>query len=239
VSKPRRFPPPWTVDEMNDACFIVRDKNGQRLFYFYFENEPGRRVAANLLTKDGAAAGGQLRQATGAVASAVASRTPGGRCAKRRTGYGRQPRPGLTEAHRARRCDPCDCGGDLLRRARCCAGTDFGPNCHYSNPVTFDSRHFNYDQLHDVLQFSGGELSNRLFHSRAARGHARRNCDLEPDGKHGVRDGLHFEPARVSDHMRERLPVPIGSPLTLRGRRTSLAASGRIIPAPPPKNSRL
>jgi hypothetical protein len=63
--------------------------------------------------------------------------------------------------------------------------------------------------------------------------------DLEPDGKHGVRDGLHFEPARVSDHMRERLPVPIGSPLTLRGRRTSLAASGRIIPAPPPKNSRL
>ena len=52
MSKPRRFPPPWTVDEMNDACFIVRDKNGQRLFYFYFENEPGRRVAANLLTKE-------------------------------------------------------------------------------------------------------------------------------------------------------------------------------------------
>ena len=24
----------------------------QRLFYFYFENEPGRRVAANLLTKE-------------------------------------------------------------------------------------------------------------------------------------------------------------------------------------------
>jgi hypothetical protein len=27
----RRFPPPWTIDEMNDACFIVRDKNGQAL----------------------------------------------------------------------------------------------------------------------------------------------------------------------------------------------------------------
>jgi hypothetical protein len=112
--------------------------------------------------------------------------------------------------HRARHCDPCDYGGDLLRRARCCTGTDSGPKCRYSSPVTFDSRHFNYDQLHDVLQFSGGELSNRLFHSRAAHGHTRRNCDLEPDGKHGVRDGLHFESARVSDHMRERLPVPIG-----------------------------
>jgi len=37
---------------MNDACFIVRDKNGQQLGYFYFENEPGRRTAASMLTKD-------------------------------------------------------------------------------------------------------------------------------------------------------------------------------------------
>ena len=41
----RRFPPPWTVDEANDACFNVRDKNGQALGYFYFEDEPGRRSA--------------------------------------------------------------------------------------------------------------------------------------------------------------------------------------------------
>jgi hypothetical protein len=27
---PRRFPPPWTVEDYNDACFIVRDKNGQQ-----------------------------------------------------------------------------------------------------------------------------------------------------------------------------------------------------------------
>jgi hypothetical protein len=27
----RRFPPPWTVEEYNDACFIVRDHSGQAL----------------------------------------------------------------------------------------------------------------------------------------------------------------------------------------------------------------
>jgi hypothetical protein len=48
----RRFPPPWTVDEANTACFIVKDHNGHALAYVYFENEPGRRAAANLLTKD-------------------------------------------------------------------------------------------------------------------------------------------------------------------------------------------
>ena len=37
---------------MNDACFIVRDQNGQQLGYFYFEEEPGRRTAASMLTKD-------------------------------------------------------------------------------------------------------------------------------------------------------------------------------------------
>jgi hypothetical protein len=52
MSSARRFPPPWTIDEVNDACFIVRDHNGHALAYVYFENEPGRRAAANLLTKD-------------------------------------------------------------------------------------------------------------------------------------------------------------------------------------------
>ena len=33
-------------------CFIVRDHNGQALAYVYFEEEPGRRAAANLLTRD-------------------------------------------------------------------------------------------------------------------------------------------------------------------------------------------
>jgi hypothetical protein len=48
---PRRFPPPWTVQEL-DACFIVKDASGQKLGYFYYEEEPGRRSAAKLLTKD-------------------------------------------------------------------------------------------------------------------------------------------------------------------------------------------
>ena len=48
----RRFPPPWTIDEANDACFIVRDNTGQALAYIYFEDEPGRRSTAKLLTRD-------------------------------------------------------------------------------------------------------------------------------------------------------------------------------------------
>jgi hypothetical protein len=52
MAERRRFPPPWTIKEYNEACFIVRDHNGQALAYVYFEDEPGRRSAAKLLTKD-------------------------------------------------------------------------------------------------------------------------------------------------------------------------------------------
>jgi hypothetical protein len=34
------------------ACFIVRDACGQVLSYAYYEDEPGRRSAAKLLSKD-------------------------------------------------------------------------------------------------------------------------------------------------------------------------------------------
>jgi hypothetical protein len=47
----RGFPSPWTVED-DDACFIVRDANGQALAYVYFEEDPGRRSTGKLLTKD-------------------------------------------------------------------------------------------------------------------------------------------------------------------------------------------
>jgi hypothetical protein len=48
---PRRFPPPWSVEEL-DAAFVVKDSAGQKLAYIYYEEEPGRRSSAKLLTKD-------------------------------------------------------------------------------------------------------------------------------------------------------------------------------------------
>ena len=47
----RRFPPPWLVEEQS-ACFVVRDHSVQALAYVDFDNEPGRRSAAKLLSKD-------------------------------------------------------------------------------------------------------------------------------------------------------------------------------------------
>jgi hypothetical protein len=35
-----------------EACFVVKDSAEQKLAYVYFEDEPGRRSAAKLLSKD-------------------------------------------------------------------------------------------------------------------------------------------------------------------------------------------
>ena len=43
----RRFPPPWSIEEL-EACFVVIDGAPAEIF----EDEPGRRSAAKLLTKD-------------------------------------------------------------------------------------------------------------------------------------------------------------------------------------------
>ena len=40
-----------TVDELA-AYFVVKDGAGQKLAYVYYEEDPGRRSAAKLLTKD-------------------------------------------------------------------------------------------------------------------------------------------------------------------------------------------
>jgi hypothetical protein len=47
----RTFPPPWSSEE-HSAYYVVRDRNGQGLAYIYYENEPGRRSTAKLLSKD-------------------------------------------------------------------------------------------------------------------------------------------------------------------------------------------
>jgi hypothetical protein len=58
----RRFPPPWHVHELIE-CFIVKDSAGQPLAYVYFEDEAGRRTAANLLPY------GEARRIAGHIAS--------------------------------------------------------------------------------------------------------------------------------------------------------------------------
>jgi hypothetical protein len=45
------LPPPWSV-EQQPAWFVVCDHNRRQLAYVYFEEEPGPRSAAKLLTRD-------------------------------------------------------------------------------------------------------------------------------------------------------------------------------------------
>ena len=54
ISRPPMPPsiwPRWSVKEL-EMCFAVTTSAGQNLAYVYFEEEPGRRTAAKLLTKD-------------------------------------------------------------------------------------------------------------------------------------------------------------------------------------------
>ena len=100
-------------------------------------------------------------------------------------------------------CNPYRSGHDLLRRARCCAGTGYNSKRHSSFPRAFNSRHFDGHELHDVVQLAGVKLPNRLCHSRAAQDHAHwNNRDLKRDIEHRVRNGLYFEPASMSDELR-------------------------------------
>jgi hypothetical protein len=46
-----RSPSPWLIAEL-EACFIVKESAGQKPAFVYYEEEPGRRSAAKLLTKD-------------------------------------------------------------------------------------------------------------------------------------------------------------------------------------------
>jgi hypothetical protein len=50
-SPSRRFPAPWSA-ELQPNYYVVRDTDGQQLAYIYYSNDPDRRSAAKLLTKD-------------------------------------------------------------------------------------------------------------------------------------------------------------------------------------------
>ncbi len=47
MPKPRRFPPLWSVKDIG-AAFVAKDSGGQKLACVYYEEEPGRRIAAHL-----------------------------------------------------------------------------------------------------------------------------------------------------------------------------------------------
>jgi hypothetical protein len=51
---PRHCTPRRPVEDHNGACFISKDTNGYALAlaYVYHGEKPGRRSAANLMTKD-------------------------------------------------------------------------------------------------------------------------------------------------------------------------------------------
>jgi hypothetical protein len=47
----RRFPPPWSVEDIGAAC-VVKDSAGQKLGYFYYDEEPGRRDGSGTAVKE-------------------------------------------------------------------------------------------------------------------------------------------------------------------------------------------
>jgi hypothetical protein len=59
-------PSPWTVEDIG-AAFVVKDSTGQKLACVYFEDEPGRRSAAKLLTRDDPSKAGWQHRTNGSA----------------------------------------------------------------------------------------------------------------------------------------------------------------------------
>jgi hypothetical protein len=49
----RRFPPPWSVEDIG-GCFGVKTSNDRPLLFIHYEEGVGRRFLARLLTRDAA-----------------------------------------------------------------------------------------------------------------------------------------------------------------------------------------
>ena len=49
MANARRFPPPWAIDEKTTPALLSATRTG--CSFIYFEDERGRRTAANLLTR--------------------------------------------------------------------------------------------------------------------------------------------------------------------------------------------
>jgi len=49
----RRFPPPWSVENIG-GCFAVKASNGRPLIFIYYGEGVGRRSLARLLTRNAA-----------------------------------------------------------------------------------------------------------------------------------------------------------------------------------------
>jgi hypothetical protein len=50
---PRRFPPPWSVDDIG-GCFVVKASNNRPLVFIYYGEGVPRRSLARLLTRNAA-----------------------------------------------------------------------------------------------------------------------------------------------------------------------------------------
>ena len=75
------------------------------------------------------------------------------------------------------------------------------PKRYSSFPRAVNSGHFDGYELHDVVQLAGGKLQDRLLHSHCADDRVRWRRNLKRDIEYGLRDGLYFEPTRVSDKL--------------------------------------
>jgi len=62
----RRFPPPWSIEELNVACFVVKDAGGQKARVRLFRGRAREKIGGEV-TFDGRGAAdcGQYREAAG------------------------------------------------------------------------------------------------------------------------------------------------------------------------------